>query len=402
VRTLRNWLHALTAVLLTLLAMAATAGLGLAAAGTGGLPAGAYPRVVLATMVASLGGTVTLDGHAGDLAGSRAGLTLMPLSVTLAGALVLGAAFRRHARTAHPAAHAARIAVLWLPALLALALTAHHTFEVPLGEGTLGDLGELFGLTPEVGFTTDVPVTVLFGMLWLAGVLVLTLGVAMSRTVPLPRPLEGARPAAYAMVGLLLACVAIGAVIALVVAGTRGHTARTLAVVLLGLPNVVWPVFTLGLGATWHGRVDGPFGLPMPHLLDEVLRTPDVSTLNLGTLARHDGRVWWLVAADAVLVLSAAYVAAVRSPARTPLWRHAVRTALALALTVLAVCLMARISAHYGLSLIGIGDLGGGLSGVLFLRPELWPAVGLALAWGLVAGLLGGLAARRVRGRRPT
>ncbi len=164
----------------------------------------------------------------------------------------------------------------------------------------------------------------------------------------------------------------------------------------------MWPVFTLGLGATWHGRVDGPFGLPMPHLLDEVLRAPDVSTLNLTTLARHDGRVWWLVAVDAVLVLSAAYVAAVRSPARTPLWRHAVRTAVALALTVLAVCLTARISAHYGLSLIGIGDLGGGLSGVLFLRPEPWSAVGLALGWGLVAGLLGGLAARRVRGHRST
>ncbi|WP_030377982.1 MULTISPECIES: streptophobe family protein [unclassified Streptomyces] len=399
-RTFRNWLHALTAVLGTLLAMAVTAALGLAAAGATGLPAGAYPRVVEAAVVAAVGGALTLDGHAGDLAGSRAGLTLMPLSVTLVGALVLGAAFRRHARTVRPAAHAARIAVLWLPALLALALTAHHTFEVPLGEGTLGDLGELFGLTPEVGFTTDVPVTVLFGMLWLAGVL--ALAVAVSRTVPLPRPLEGARPAAYAMVGLLLAYVAIGAVIALVVAGTRGQPARTLAVVLLGLPNVVWPVFTLGLGATWHGRVDGPFGLPMPHLLDEVLRAPDVSTLNLTTLARHDGRVWWLVAVDAVLVLSAAYVAAVRSPARTPLWRHAVRTAVALALTVLAVCLTARISAHYGLSLIGIGDLGGGLSGVLFLRPEPWSAVGLALGWGLVAGLLGGLAARRVRGHRST
>jgi hypothetical protein len=397
---LRHWLHALAAVLGALLAMAVTAALGLAAAGATGLPAGGYPRVVEAAVVAAVGGALTLDGHAGDLAGSRAGLTLMPLSVTLVGALVLGTAFRRHARTAPPAAHAARIAVLWLPALLALALTAHHTFEVPLGEGTLGDLGELFGLSPEAGFTTDVPVTVLFGMLWLAGVLVLA--VAVSRAVPLPRPCEGARPAAYAMVGLLLACVALGAVIALVVAGTRGHPARTLAVILLGLPNVVWPVFTLGLGATWHGRVDGPFGLPMPRLLDEVLRTPDVSTLNLTTLARHDGRVWWLVVVDAALVLSAAYAAAVRSPARTPLWRHAVRTAVALALTVLAVCLMARISAHYGLSLIGIGDLGGGLSGVLFLRPELWPAVGLALGWGLVAGLLGGLAARRVRGRRST
>ncbi|MDQ0785469.1 streptophobe family protein [Streptomyces sp. B3I8] len=399
--TLRPWLHALFAVLAGFLTMAGTAALGLAAAGATDLPAGGYPRVVLATVVAALGGTVTLDGHAGDLAGSRAGLTLIPLSVSLAGALVLAGAFRHRAPGTHPGAYAARIGVLWLPAVLAVSLTAHHTFRIPLGEGTLGDLGDILGLSPEIGFTTDVPTTVLLGLLWPAGVLALT--AVASRTVPLPRLLEGARPVAYAMVGLLLGCVAVGAVIALVVAGTRGHPVRTLAVVLLGLPNVVWPVFTLGLGAVWDGRVDGPFGLPMPHLLDEVLRTRDVSTLDLGTLARHDGRAWWLAVVDAVLVLSAAYVAALRSPARLPLWRHGVRTGVALALTVLGVCATTRISAHYGLSLIGVGDLGGGLSGVLFLRPRLWSAVGTALAWGLVAGLLGGLAARRwpppVRGR---
>ncbi|MFI1388275.1 streptophobe family protein [Streptomyces griseoaurantiacus] len=394
-RTLREWLHALAAVLATFLTMLCTAALGLAAAGATALPAGAFPRVVLATVVAALGGTVTLDGHAGDLAGSRGDLTVMPLSVALAGALVLAAAFRRHAPGTHPGAYAARILALWLPALLTVSLTAHHTFTVPLGEGTLGDLGEILGLSPEIGFTTDVPVTVLLGLVWAAGVLALT--ALASRALPLPRPLVAARPVAYAMVGLLLVCLAVGAVIGLVVAATRGHPARTLAVLLLGLPNVVWPVFTLGLGARWDGRVDGPFGLPMPRLLDEVLRTPEVSTLDLGALARHDGRVWWLVVVDAVLVLSAGYAAALRSPARLPLWRHAVRTGLALAATVLAVCAVCRISAHYGLSLIGVGDLGGGLSGVLFLRPRVWPAVGLALAWGLAGGLLGGLAARRVR-----
>ena len=37
--------------------------------------------------------------------------------------------------------------------------------------------------------------------------------------------------------------------------------------------------------------------------------------------------------------------------------------AVALALTVLMICLVGRISAHYGLSVLGIGDLGGGLGG---------------------------------------
>lgn len=70
--------------------------------------------------------------------------------------------------------------------------------------------------------------------------------------------------------------------------------------------------------------------------------------------------------------------------------------AVALALTVLMTGLVGRISAHYGLSVLGIGDLGGGLSGRLFLRPRLWGAVGLALLWGLVAGFLGALLARWV------
>jgi hypothetical protein len=63
------------------------------------------------------------------------------------------------------------------------------------------------------------------------------------------------------------------------------------------------------------------------------------------------------------------------------------------------ICLVGRISAHYGLSLLGIGDLGGDLSGELFLKPDLWSALGLAVLWGLVTGLLGALPARSVRRR---
>ncbi|WP_405577028.1 streptophobe family protein [Streptomyces sp. NBC_01092] len=405
-----GWVQALAVVLAGLVAMGVVAALGLWAAGAGELPDNAFPRVVAATMVTAVGGTVELSGNAGGLAESDAGLTVIPLSVTLTGALVLAAGFlwplrhRAVAGAGELAGWAVRIAVLWLAALLALAFSARQTFSLSLsdlGQEELGDLGDLFGISPEVGFTTDVPATVFFGLLWLAGVLVLAL--LVSRGAPLPGRLlrfqESVRPAAYAMVLLLLAYVGLGVVIGLVVAATRGHAAETLAVILLGMPNLVWLALTIGLGATWNGRVDGPFGLPMPHVLDEVLRGKEVAELNLGTLAEHDGRVWWLVAVDAVLLLAAAFVMARRSPARMRAWQHAVHMAVALALTVLMICLVGRISAHYGLSVLGIGDLGGDLAGELFLRPEVWTALGLALLWGLVAGFLGGLLARRVRHR---
>ncbi|MFJ6388330.1 streptophobe family protein [Streptomyces sp. NPDC091972] len=400
-----GWVQALVTVLLTVVVMSAVAALGLWAAGAADLPDHAFPRVVAATVVTAVGGTVRLSGGAGGLAGSAAGLTVIPLSVTLAGALVSGAGFLRplrHRAVAggrELAGRAARIGLLWLLALLALASAARQKFRLSVGDDTLNDLGDLFGVSPEVGFTADVPRTLLFGLLWMAGVLVLAL--LVSRRAPLPGRLlrlqEPVRPPAHAMVVLLLSHVVLGTLIALVVAATRGHAPETLAVILLGMPNLVWLALTIGLGATWNGRVDGPFGLPMPHLLDEVLRSSDTATLNLRTLAEHDGRVWWLVVVEAVLLLSVAFLAAARSPARVRAWQHAVHLAVALALTVLMICLMGRISAHYGLSVLGIGDLGGGLTGQLFLEPELWRAVALGALWGLVTGFLGALPARFVR-----
>ncbi|MFF3936892.1 streptophobe family protein [Streptomyces phaeofaciens] len=401
-----GWVAAFGTALAGLVAMLAVAALGLWAAGAADLPDSAFPRVVAATVVTAVGGTVELSGTAGDLAGTDAGLTVVPLSVTLAGALVTAAGFLRPLRhravagARELAGWAARIGVLWLLGLLALALAARQTFAVSLGDDTLNDLGELFGVSPRVGFATDVPLTLLSGLLWLASVLLIALLVA--RGAPLPARLlrfqESVRPAAYAMVALLLACVVLGVVIALVVAATRGHPRETLAVVLLGLPNLVWLTFTVGLGATWNGRVEGPFGLPMPHVLDEVLRGEDTAALNLGTLAEQDGRVWWLVVVNAVLLLAAAFVMAARSPARTRAWQHAVHMAVALVLTVLMICLTGRVFAHYGLTVLGIGDVGG-LSGELVLRPQVWQALGLAALWGLVTGFLGGLLARPVHRR---
>ncbi|MEV5799465.1 streptophobe family protein [Streptomyces collinus] len=402
-----GWVRALVTVLAGLVVMLVTAALGLWAAGAADLPDGAFARVVTATVVTAVGGTLELSGDAGALARTRAGLTVMPLSVTLAGALVIGAGFLRPLRhravasAGELAGWAARLAVLWLLALTGLAFAARQTFAVDLGDGTLDDLTGLFDAAPTVGFTTNVPLTVLFGLLWLAGVLVLALLVASGAPLPgrLLRCHASVRPAAHAMVVLLLAYVALGLVVALVSAATRGHGGDTFAVILLGLPNLAWLALTLGQGATWHGRVDGPFGLPVPHVLDEILRTPGIATLNLRTLTAYDSRMWWLLVTDVVLLLAVAFLMAMRTPDRLPAWRHAVRLAVALALTVLMVCLLCRMSAHYGLSLLGIGDLGGGLSGEVFLRPRLWQAVGLGALWGLAAGFLGALPARPLHRR---
>ncbi|MER6030120.1 streptophobe family protein [Streptomyces sp. NPDC001851] len=402
-----GWTRAVATVLTGLAVMVLVSALGLWAAGAADLPDGAFPRVVAATLVTAVGGSVELSGNAGALAQTRAGITVIPLSVTLAGALVTGAGFLRPLRhravasAGELAGWAARIAVLWLLVLIGLAFGARQTFAVDVGRGTLSDLTGLFDVAPKVGFTTDVPLTVLFGLLWLAGVLLLALLVAYGAPLPgrLLRFQESVRPAAHAVVTLLLAYVVVGLGIALITAATRGHAPETFALILLGLPNLAWLALTLGMGATWDGRVDGPFGLPMPHVLDAILRTPDASVLNLGSLTDRDGRWWWLLVVDAILLLAVAVRMAVRSPARIRPWQHAVHLAVALALTVLMICLTGRSSAHYGLSLLGIGDLGGGLSGELFLKPRLWQAVGLGALWGLVAGFLGGLLARPLHSR---
>lgn len=406
-RVSHGWGEALVAVLAGLVAMVVTAALGLWAAGAAELPGGAFPRVVAAVVVLAVGGSVELSGDAGLIAGTNADLSVLPLSVTLSGALVIATGFLRplrHRAVAggrELAGWAARLAVLWVLALIGLSVLARHSFDIPLGEGTIADIGDLLDASPQIGFRADIPVTLVFGLLWLAGMLFLAL--LVSRKAPLPARLvrfqESVRPAAFAMVVLLLAYVVLGVVIALVVAATRGHAAETFAVILLGLPNLVWLALTLGLGASWEGRVDGPFGLPMPQVLDAVLRTPGDSTLSLSSLSDHDERFWWLLVAAAVLLLGAAFVMAVRSPARMRPWQHAVHMAVALTLTVLTICLVVRISAHVGLSLLGIGDLGGDLAGEVTLRPHLWSALGLAVVWGLVTGFLGSLLASRVRRR---
>ncbi|MFC9296890.1 streptophobe family protein [Streptomyces sp. NPDC057011] len=399
--TPKAWRDALVAVVAGFLVMTAVAAAGLACAGAGELPGGAFPHVVAAVVVMAAGGSVELSGGAGFLAGADASLSVLPLSVSLAGALTAGYFFLRPlhnravARPRELLSRAAPLVLLWLAALTGAALLSRQTFGISTDDSPLGRLGELLDSAPTVGFRADLPATLLFGLLWILGLLLIAL--LVSRRAPLPARLvrfhTAVRPAAFATTLLLLTYVVLALGIGLVVAATQGHGARTLAVLLLGLPNLAWLALTLGFGGAWEGRVDGPFGLPMPQPLDEVLRGPDLSTVDVASLARQDSRAWWLVVVAVVLLLAAGVLAAVRSPAHVRPWQHALHLGVALALATLTVCLLVRIQAQFGLTLLGIGDVDA-FGGTVRLTSVLWRTVGLALLWGAVAGFLGALLAR--------
>lgn len=406
---MRRTQEALAAAGAGIVAMVLVAALGLWAAGAADLPGGAFPRVVAAVVVIAAGGSVGLFGDTGAIAQADAAVEVVPLSVTLAGALVLAGVFLlplRHrvvATTGELLDRVARTAGCWLLFLLVLALLARHSFRLPAGDGVaedIGDIGDELGAAPNVGFRAEVPATLGFGLLWVLAVLALAF--IVSRKAPLPSRLlrfqRSVRPPAFVMLLVLLGYAAIGLVVGVIVLLTRGHPAETLAVLLLGLPNLAWMALGLGAGGAWTGHADQAIGLPLPNVLDQVLRTRGGKrTLDLGTIAEYDGRAWLLVAVAAVVLLAAAFTAALRSPARLPAWRHALEMALALALTLLVVGLLTRITARYGLSLIGIGDLGGGLGGEVSLQPHLLRLVAVGAGWGLVTGFLGSLPARRVR-----
>ncbi|MFG2094816.1 streptophobe family protein [Streptomyces sp. NPDC048612] len=404
---LRAWAQALGAAVAGVVTMIVVAAIGLWAAGAADLPGGAFPSVVAATVLIAAGGSVGLSGDAGVIAEAKAALDVVPLSVTLAGALVLAAVFllplrhRAVAGTRELLARIARTAVCWLVLLLLVSLAARHSFRISVGDDLAEQIGTELGATPTVGFRADVPATLGVGLLWVLALLALTF--LVSRRAPLsPRLLhyqDSVRPPAFAMVLTLLGYAVIGLVAGIVELITGDRPSQTLAVLFLGLPNLAWMALGIGTGGAWVGHVDKALGLPLPHLLDQVLRTHGQRTLDLGSLAAHDRRAWLLVALAAVVLLAAAFTAAVRSPVRRPAWRHGVEMAVALAVTLFAVGLLTRISAHYGLSVIGVGDLGGDLGGEVTLEPQLLRLVGLGLLWGLVTGVLGSLAARGVRHR---
>ncbi|WP_171171363.1 streptophobe family protein [Streptomyces sp. I05A-00742] len=427
-RGVRLIIIAVAGVSWAFLAMAGVAALGLHLLGADA--AGSLGPMTAAVTVLAVGGSVAPSGamEAFGLKGAGAHTTIdiMPLGVSLVGALVLGRSFARSLRTGgltvrgrELAVRAGAVAAVFLLLLggLAWAGSSTITFE---GEGLglggaggdgpkleipgIGDIGgalpdRLAGLArakADVGFSVRSGPSLLGGAVWVALVLLIT--VLVARRTPLPRG-AGAlhrwvRPAASALCGVLVLAVAAGWAAALVAAAGDDHPKRVAGATLLGAPNGVWLGLPLGLFVPWHGRADGSLLQVLPDPLDELLGGGADRSVTVGRLAELDSRVWLLPVACALAVLLAGVLTAVRTPrgARSAVG-YAGRCGLALG-AVMAVALPllvlgTRVSADASLSVLGVDAAGAGLD----LRGNGVLAGVLGAVWGLVAGVVGGLLA---------
>ncbi|MGV9645909.1 streptophobe family protein, partial [Streptomyces sp. NPDC003514] len=431
-------LSAVVSVSWALIGMAGTAALGLHLLGA---DATASLGPMSAAVVAlGAGGSVTPSGDvsAFGLTGAQAAtaVDIAPLGVGLVGALLLAGLFLRSLRAAGDViapsellARVGTVAALFVAMLGGLAWAGHDvvtidggalglddvpgaggSVEVP-GLGDIGGLlpdriGDLVGAKAAVGFTVDTAPTLLGGLAWCAGVLLIAL--LASRRTPLPRGWEAVhrvvRPAVSALVTVLLVAVAAGLAAAVYAAIGDDHPKRIAGAALLGAPNGVWLGVPLGLFVPFDGRATGPLARLLPDPLDDLLAGGGERSVTLGRLAELDGRVWLLGVAAALMMLLAGVLTAVRTPQEVGdpgAVRFAGRCALRLGTaTALALALLVRLtalSADASLSVLGFDAFGAGVE----LRGSLPMALLLGAAWGAGAGALGALAARRGRAGAP-
>lgn len=349
-------LCAVAAVSWALIGMAGVAALGLhlldadATASLGPMTA--------AVVALAAGGSVTPSGDvsAFGLTGAEAAtaVTLAPLGVSLVGALLLSWSFLRSLRgrrTVVPLSEllvrAGAVVALFVALMGGLAWAGKDVVTLDgsaLGlddlPGTgggggggglsipgLGDLGDLGGLLPDrlgdlvdarasVGFTVDTVPTLLGGLCWSAGVLVVAL--LASRRTPLPRGWEvvhrAVRPAVSALTAVALLTVVAGLAAAAYAAIGDDHPRRIAGAALLGAPNGTWLGLSLGLLVPWDGRATGPLAVFLPGPLDELLSSERDQSVSLPRLAELDGRVWLLGVAAVLALLLAGVLTAVRTP----------------------------------------------------------------------------------------
>ncbi|MFF7165541.1 streptophobe family protein [Streptomyces sp. NPDC008086] len=437
-------LSAIACVSWALIGMAGTAALGLhlleadSSASLGPMTA--------AVVALGAGGSVTPSGDvsAFGLTGAEAAtaVEITPLGVSLVGAVLLSWFFLRSLRGAGvviaPSELLARggaVVALFVAMLGGLAWAGHDVItidgsslgldDLPGGGGGgggieipgVGDVGDIGGLLPDqigdlvdakaaVGFTVDTAPTLLGGLGWCAGILLIAL--LASRRTPLPRGWEAVhrvvRPAASALVTVVLVAVAAGLAAAAYAAIGDAHPRRIAGAALLGAPNGVWLGIPLGLFVPFDGRATGPLTALLPDPLDDLLDSGADQSVTLGRLAELDGRVWLLGVAAAVMMLLAGVLTAVRTPvggpgdpgsARDPgtlrfAGRCALRLGVATALTLPLLVWLTALSVDASLSVLGFDAFGAGVE----LRGNLGMALVLGAAWGAGAGAVGALLAR--------
>ncbi|AXL91501.1 hypothetical protein C4J65_26820 [Streptomyces sp. CB09001] len=459
------WRHVLEgalAVVAALATMAATAWTALTLLGADGVAP--VSRLVPTLVSLAVGGGVTLEsaaesgasaggggGLAGLFGGGGGGLSvsmtgraaLTPLTLTFLGTAVLAMAFfrplRRRARPV-PAMLWARSAGALVTSAVALpvcAVLATGTARLPesvkdrMGEraGSGGGPGGLGGFggggggglvsgPASVSFRTDVVATAFLGVLGVAAVLAVGCLAARRTTLPRPLALSGLRMKWNAVLSTLagtaavLCCAVLAvAVLAGAVALTgRGRTAEVAGALLLAGPNLIAAVLTAGTGASWEAAVRRvqPEGGGMLGMLGGGAGKQDGTadgdrSVDLGHWAGAGVPLWVIgLLLTLPLLLAAGYVAAARTPARTPrqdadslLDRHAdtaLRMGIAAGVTTFVLPFLARGSLRIGIDLMGreMGGLGAGLD----TSPR------LSAVTAFVVAALASYAGSRLHGRR--
>lgn len=442
-------LSAIASVSWALIAMAGTAALGLHLVGADA--AGSLGPMTAAVVALGANGAVEPSGNvsAFGLKGAEAqtALQITPLGVGLVGALLLSFFFLRSLRGAGAViapsellARAGAVVVLFVATLGGLAWAGHDvvtidgsrlgldrvtggdglgkiTDKLPGGLGDLGGLlpgkvGDLVEAKAAVGFTVDTVPTLLGGAAWAAGILVISL--LASRRTPLPRGWEGVhrtvRPAASALVAVLLTAVVAGLAAAAYAAVGDPHPKLVVGAALLGAPNGVWLGVPLGLFVPWDGSASGELAKLLPDPLDRLLSVDAGRPVTLGRLAELDGRVWLLGVAAAVMMLFAGVLAAARTPfvrrrgtaggipgapdvrgggALGFAGRCALRLGIVTALALPLLAWLTDVSVDASLSVFGIDAFGAGIG----LHGHLGAALLLGAVWGAGAGAVGALLA---------
>lgn len=434
-------LSAIAAVSWALVGMAGTAALGLHLLGADAV--GSLGPMTAAVVALGAGGSVTPSGDvsAFGLEGAEATtvIDIAPLGVGLAGAVLLAYFFLRSLRGAgvaitatELAARAGAVIALFLAMLGGLAWAGHDiitidgdqlgidkgidegidqlpddiTDKLPDGLGDIGGLlpdrlGDLAQAKAAVGFTVDTGPTLLGGAVWVLGVLLIAL--LASRRTPLPGGWDAAhrvlRPAASALVTVVLMAVVAGLAAALYAMIGDANPKRIAGAALLGAPNGVWLGVPIGLFVPWDGEATGELAKLLPDPLDDLLTGSGGSgteAVTLGRLAELDSRVWLLGVAAALMILFAGVLTAVRTPylrGETGALRFAGQCAVRLGVvTALALPLMVwltGVSADASLSVLGFDAFGAGIE----LHGQLGAAVLLGAAWGVGAGAVGAVLA---------
>lgn len=395
-----------------------------------------------ALVALAAGGRVTPSGDvsAFGLQGAQAdtSIDVWPLGVGLVGALALSWFFLRSLRAAgvevspgELLARAGAVVALFVAMMGGLAWAGHDVITIDGSQLGLDDItgggkgipegiadklpGGIGGLLPDkvgdlvdakasVGFTVETVPSLLGGAAFVVGVLVIAL--LASRRTPLPRALSPlhrtVRPAASALVAVLLMAVVAGLAAAAYAMIGDDHPKRIAGAALLGAPNGVWLGIPLGLFVPWDGRATGELAKLLPDPLDELLRASANEPVTLGRLAELDSRVWLLGVAAALMMLLAGVLTAVRSPVTRGVWGFAGRCAVRLggvtALALPFLVWLTDVSAGASLSVLGFDAFGAGID----LHGRIGMAVLLGAVWGAGAGALGAVLAYATGRVRPT